>query len=320
MYKPTSSTVWKGRIDAADGDLGLRWHQVVKPLDLSKELPIGHGSYAFLGFCCDEGVRRNQGRIGAAQGPDAIRQALASMAVNLPRELSLYDAGDVLCADQHLERAQEQLGKKVTTLLTSGYRTIVLGGGHETAYGHYLGIQPVLGNALRLGIINFDAHFDLRNTSPQSSSGTPFRQIAIAYQEQDEKFSYLCLGIQEQSNTRQLFKTAEEVGADYVLADDLQFGVSEQVREKVNTFLGEVDELYISIDLDVFSVAHAPGVSAPAALGLQPQVVVSLLKEIMASGKVLTLDVVELNPSLDRDQQTAKLAASIIYQAVQNWC
>ncbi len=299
--------------------LGMRWHQVVQLIDLSRDVPEGEGNFAFLGFSCDEGVRRNLGRVGASAGPSAIRLAMSALADHLPEEVQLFGGGDVICSNHLLEEAQIRLGRKVELLQRKGYKTILLGGGHETAYGHFLGLQTQIGAEEQLGIINMDAHFDLRSYAPQPSSGSPFLQIAHALETAGKAFHYLCLGIQEYGNTRKLFQTAEEVGAQYVEAQDLQFGLTQRVKEKIQEFINRVDKVYLSIDLDVFAAAYAPGVSAPTALGLTPQAVLPLIKEIAHSGKLMSADVVELNPTHDIDNQTAKLAAGLIYHLVQTW-
>ena len=321
MYKPTEAGAWKGRVDALDGAEGKRWHQGIRQLNLTEapEPAATEQAFAFLGFCCDEGVRRNQGREGAGTGPAALRQAMASFAWHLDDEVALYDAGDVFCTNQNLEEAQKQLGRKVHSLLSNTYKTIVLGGGHETAYGHFLGIQQALPQDKQLGIINFDAHFDLRSYEKQASSGTPFLQIADELKAAGKEFRYLCLGIQQYGNTQKLFNTAASYGADYVLAPAMQVYNFQALREQLQQFISSVDVLYVSIDLDVFAAAYAPGVSAPAALGVQPEIVLILLQEIIDSGKLLTLDVVELNPKLDMDNRTARLAASLLYHVVQQW-
>ena len=56
---------------------------------------------------------------------------------------------------------------------------VVLGGGHDMAYGHYKGLKQYLGSESVLGIINFDAHFDLRSNQNGNNSGTPFYQIGV---------------------------------------------------------------------------------------------------------------------------------------------
>ncbi|MBA9076335.1 MULTISPECIES: formimidoylglutamase [Rufibacter] len=319
MYKPADKDAWKGRIDTQDGELGLRWNQLIQLLDLSRDVPAGSGGIVFLGFCCDEGVRRNQGRVGAAKAPAEIRKAMASFADHLPEEVHLYGGGDVFCPNQKMEEAQVQLGRKVELLLKKGYKPVVMGGGHETAYGHFLGIHKTMQEGERLGIINVDAHFDLRTDKPQPSSGSPFLQMAQELQQKGQEFHYLCVGIQEYGNTRKLFQTAKELGASYIPAQDLDSGVSTAVLKKVQQFLQGVDKVYLSIDLDAFAAAYAPGVSAPTAMGLVPHTVLPVLREIMASGKVVSLDVVELNPLFDLDSRTARLAATLLYHLVQRW-
>lgn len=90
-------TSWTGRIDPEPAT--LRWHQIVKPLAGEDEAGI-----ALIGFCSDEGVRRNHGRAGAYDGPAAIREALGPLAYHQSRPI--YDVGDVACDDGDLSTAQ----------------------------------------------------------------------------------------------------------------------------------------------------------------------------------------------------------------------
>lgn len=320
MYKPATNKAWQGRIDKLDGELGARWHKRMHFLDLTKVIPepATDVAFAFLGFCSDEGVRRNQGRVGAVGGPAALRNAMASFAYHLPEEVKLYDAGDVLCSGGKLEDAQQQLGKKVDVLLQHGYRPLVLGGGHETAYGHFLGLERS-GAGLRLGILNFDAHFDLRDYTQLPSSGTPFLQIADSLQANGNDFIYKVLGLQESGNTAALFKTASELNVMYTLADNVQMHRLQQLEQDLQAFLNDVDLVYLTLDMDVFAAAYAPGVSAVNALGLQPEVVLELMRQVAQSGKLLSMDITELNPTLDIDSQTAKLGATILYQMINSW-
>lgn len=69
-YEQPSMSEWSGRIDSDDDYDAFRWHQWATPLDLLNgpgEIP-GRLRFAFLGFCCDEGIRRNQGKPGASKG------------------------------------------------------------------------------------------------------------------------------------------------------------------------------------------------------------------------------------------------------------
>jgi formiminoglutamase len=261
-----------------------------------------------VGFCSDEGVRRNKGRIGSAAAPEAIRQALGPLAFRLDRDV--FDAGDVVVEDGSLEAGQERAGRAVSEMLDAGSLTVLLGGGHETAFASYLGVagsEAVTGGK-RLGVLNLDAHFDLRD-EPVPSSGTPFLQMAHAEAAAGRELNYAVVGISEPNNTRALFDTAGRLGVKYMLDEDCS---AEAVREFVARFLDTVDVLYLTIDLDVLPASLAPGVSAPAAYGVPLPVIGAVCRQVAASGKLLHLDVAELNPGFDIDSRTAKVAARLV--------
>ena len=86
----------------------------------------------------------------------------------------------------------------------------------------------------------------------------------------------------------------------------------EVVTSKLHAFIERNDALYLTIDLDGFSSAYAPGVSAPSPMGFSPAFAVKILNFLMQTQKVVAVDIAELNPRYDRDQCTAKLAARIV--------
>src|SRR5690625_7982562 len=96
--------------------------------------------FGLVGFACDEGVRRNQGRVGAALAPNEIRTQLGTIPYHL-QEAEIIDVGNVNCTDENLEESQKQLGETVANLYHYGYSPLTIGGGHETFYGHYLGAR-----------------------------------------------------------------------------------------------------------------------------------------------------------------------------------
>lgn len=314
-YRSPRRAEWQGRVDGTEPE-HLRWHQQMAFVDLSvAPLPDLAGAIVFMGFACDEGVRRNKGRVGARNGPKALRSALANLPANHP-PLPLVDAGDIICSDENLDGAQDQLAWAVSTILQAGGFPILLGGGHEITFGHYRGIahatkQPV-------SIINFDAHFD--NRPPQDtgpSSGTGFWQIAETFQPAYQDFAYLAIGIQTASNTQALFATADKTGTRYILAADFHANSQARIKTEVESILQRGAGIYLTIDLDVFAAPHAPGVSAPAYNGIAPDhVFFDCLNHILDSGQVVAVDLAELNPEWDIDNRTARLATSIIHHII----
>ncbi|MGV9300900.1 formimidoylglutamase [Amycolatopsis sp. NPDC003676] len=301
-----STTPWTGREDGS-GPEHRRWHHAVNEFS-------GGPGVSLLGFASDAGVRRNGGRPGAQAGPEAIRKALASFAIQ--PEFVISDAGDVSVEGDALEAGQENLGELVAKQLSDGNFPLVLGGGHETAYGSYLGlVRSGLLDGRRLGILNLDAHFDLR-TADRASSGTPFRQIAAREAERGAEFAYAVVGISEPGNTGALFETAAELNVRHLLDLDCQERHLDRVLDFVRAFVADVDALYLSIDLDVLPAAQAPGVSAPSTLGVPAAVVLEVCQLVARDPKLALADITELNPVYDVDTRTARIAARLAHTLV----
>jgi formiminoglutamase len=82
-------------------------------------------------------------------------------------------------------------------------------------------------------------------------------------------------------------------------------------REALQQDLDTCEAVYLTVCLDVLPGSLAPGVSAPAALGVPLAHVQTLMDAVLASGKLLAADIAELNPALDRDGLTARVAARL---------
>ncbi|WUD67011.1 formimidoylglutamase [Nocardia sp. NBC_00508] len=305
----TAYEPWTGRDDGS-GVEHLRWHHVVEPYAAQSD----PGACVFIGFASDEGVHRNKGRRGAAAGPRALRQALSSMALAGP--IRAFDAGTVLVADD-LAAGQRQLGSVVCEALDAGHFPVVLGGGHEVAFGTYLGLadSALLSTRPHIGILNLDAHFDLRSDQVPSS-GTPFRQIFDAADAAGTSVEYAVVGISQPSNTAALFDTADHLGVRYLVDDKCGVGNHTAILDFVQDFLARADLVYLTIDLDVLPAAVAPGVSAPAAFGVPLESVQLVTDVLTASGKLAVCDVAELNPEFDIDNRTARTAARLIHRII----
>ena len=320
-----SAAAWTGRHDG-DGPEHARWHQAVQvvPGAPGTDPDPASDHVTLLGFRTEEGVRRNRGRVGAADGPAALRRALSPMALHGPLArggVGLHDLGDAQTLGEDLEGGQAAAAALTSAALDrAGSRlAVVFGGGHETAWSSYLGL---VGSGLgpragqRWGVLNLDAHFDLREEA-RPTSGTPFAQMAAAEREVGRALRYAVLGIAEPSNTAVLFERAAQLGVQWRTDEQCLAAGAEGITRFVEEFIAELDVLYLTIDLDVLPAAVAPGVSAPAAYGVPLPLIAAAVRAAAGSGKLALLDVVELNPSLDIDGRTARTAARLIDDAVR---
>jgi formiminoglutamase len=318
MTHEPAANPWTGRVDAADGERGRRWHQVVRPAQQADRPGI-----ALLGFASDAGVSRNHGRPGAVEGPAALRRALANLAWHGNDDARLYDAGDVRCLDDALEEAQSAYADRLAGLLRDGHFVIGLGGGHEIAWAAHSGLERAFAadpRFERLGVLNFDAHLDLRRpeSAGRGTSGTPFLQIAEARAARGLDFRYLCVGASEAANTPALFDRARALGVTIVT--DLE-AAQPEISLQLQRFIEASSAVYLTFCLDVLPPAVAPGVSAPAGLGVALHRAVTLLKDALAAcghgrpgSKLLLADIAELNPRFDPDGRTARTAARLVYE------
>lgn len=261
-----------------------------------------------IGFPSDSGVVRNGGRPGAREGPDAIRRHLYRFTPtsDLKQPAGLWetvcDAGNIRTTGD-TEADQQILGEIVAWCLRKKCIPLVLGGGHETAFGHFSGYQAV-GQAVHC--VNLDAHLDVRSYENGAHSGSPYRQALELTGSVCDRYDVI--GAQRHTVAAGHLKFAEQFGRVYFREDCRE----ESVREVI---AGSGAPVYLSVDLDVLDQSVAPGVSAPCVNGLSPDELYRIMKLLLGSGRVGSLDFVELNPVYDRDGATARLAAWLVWMS-----
>ena len=270
----------------------------------------GEPDVVLIGFPSDAGIARNGGRVGAAAGPAAIRDALGRLTPDAcdPGSFTAVaartrDLGDVAVTGD-VERDQELLGAALRPHLELGRFAIVLGGGHETAFGHFLGYErPV-------SILNWDAHADVRELKDGGAhSGSPFRQ-AIEHPS-GRCVRYTVAGLQPHSVSAAHLALVKSRGR-VVFRDELATSAA------VAKLYDHVDgALLVSFDLDAVDGGFAPGVSAPSTNGIPVALWLEAAFRAGASASVTSADVVELSPPHDQDGQTARLAALTVWQILR---
>ena len=274
---------------------------------------VSAASAVLLGFPVDQGVVRNGGRPGAADAPDRLRQWLYRMTPDARRHGAFVDLlrhtvdlGD-LSTDASLTILQSHLGEILGAHLRERRVPITLGGGHETAYGHFLGYVEAERD---VSILNWDAHADVRPLKDgQPHSGSPFRQ-ALEHPSGRCR-QYTVAGLLPHSTAPAHLHFVEKHDGHYVWNEDLS-------REAVNSLYDRASApLMVTFDLDALDQTHAPGVSAPAAGGLSQETWLHAAYQAGRSPKVTSIDLVELNPNVDVDDRTARLAALTVMEVLR---
>jgi formiminoglutamase len=210
-------------------------------------------------------------------------------------------------------KGQAQLGNVLGELLKDQAVPIVLGGGHETAFGHYLGYAAA---NLACGIINFDAHLDVRPFPNGPHSGSSFRQ-AMEYAPFPLKPGrYVVIGAQRQCVAQAHAQWVQkQQGRIYWLEEVSSRQKTTQVFEEELQRLGkECARIMVSVDADVFRQADVPGTSAPSPMGLQGSLFSEIALKAGSHSQVGSMEIVEINPQYDRDNQSVCWAALGIRQ------
>lgn len=272
---------------------------------------------ALLGLPDDLGVRLNNGRPGAREGPTAFRAALASYGVpwDARRGVHLsrvvYDAGDVIPApgdgDAALFETHARIEEAAMALHSAGLVVACIGGGHDLTLPAVTALAEHWG--LAVGGVNFDAHTDVRE---RAGSGMPFRRLIEMGKLSPSAFVELGLG--RFVNAEVDLEWLAEQGATMRRADDV-FPLRRYRREilpaAMELALRTESAAFVSIDLDGIDSAQSPGVSAMNPSGLTVRHAALLAEAAGREQRVKHFDIMELCPPHDVAGRTSRVAAHL---------
>jgi len=265
------------------------------------------------GYPDDEGIQLNGGRTGASKGPDQIRECFLKMTPQYFNK-KIWDGGNL--STQAPIAARHELAKAqcLETLREKKF-LITLGGGHDygypdsAAFVHYnekSKKKPV--------VINFDAHMDVRPLDHGLTSGTPFYRLLSEF---GKKVQLIEVGIQDHCNSPEHILWAKKQGAHVILQNDiLKKGLLNCLKPLLKKYPGH--PTFISVDIDAFSSAFAPGCSQSWPTGLDVHDFFEAFDDLFKKLNVQGLGIYEVSPPLDVGVLTSRLAALIVYRALKN--
>lgn len=287
---------------------------------LGEIVPTDEKEYAsadivILGCPQDEGVRRSNGRVGAADAPDAIRAQFYRLTpFNIKKKL--FDLGDTRIGGS-LEETHDTHSAVVKQVLMDGKRLIVLGGGNDISYPDGVAMANVFGSENWIAI-NVDSHLDIR-VAEERNSGTPYRQLL---EERHLLPNYFYeVGYQTHFASPVYYKYLRDNGVNRISLEILRsreqadMELKEQIRQR---FIGQSASLntFFGFDIDAVRSADAPGSSTPSPLGLRAGEFITLVKYAASLANTKLIEFSEVNPKYDIDNTTTKLVAIAMHRFI----
>lgn len=246
------------------------------------------------------------GTRGASAGPSAIRAALAATKTHhfaTGPVGNLGDLGDVVLGESDsVVDVQATIERETAFLHSASVFPVFIGGDNSLTVPN---VSPLL-DAGSVGVVNLDAHLDCREVREEPSSGTPYRQLLERGLE-----SVAVLGARHFETSAPYHEYLTDNGGEVIPAPTVGRN-PESAADRALEALGDVDHIYISLDLDVLDAAAAPGVSAPTPGGLSSRELFTILSHLAPDERVAGFEVVECAPPLDRDSATVRIAARAI--------
>ncbi|MCB0348760.1 MAG: formimidoylglutamase [Bdellovibrionales bacterium] len=276
--------------------------------------------YVIQGYPDDEGIDNNNGRMGASQGPNGIRQIFYKTTPHQVLETpGIYDAGNLILDDK-LSNRHEIAKAQAKSILSKDKVLIGLGGGHDYAYPDGASfIEDSAAENTKPLIINFDAHLDLRPVTDRINSGTPFYRLLSEYPNQ---FDFIQIGLQQVCNSKNHFEWGKERGMQSVWLEDYKASgenLSSYFVRRFENIFTKKPPTYLSIDIDVFSSSVAPGASQSWPYGLMPEDFFPLFLLLIERLPVKLLGIYEVSPPLDENLKTQRLAEQIIHRFIYRY-
>ncbi len=256
---------------------------------------------------------------GAASAPGAIRSAFSSYTtyaiednVDL-KSIQLHDFGDVNMHVTDLIKSQQRIEDAFYEVFRSQTEMtpIIFGGDHSISSPSIKAFSKARGT---VGVIQFDAHHDLRNLIDGGpSNGTPFRNLIESGTLKGENL--VQIGIRSFSNSREYHDYGKDHGVSiYTMKDVRQRNITDILRESVNRLKEKVDVIYVSVDMDVLDQAFAPGCPAIGPGGMDSETLLEAVHYLGGEKSVRAIDIVEIDPTIDFRNMTSRIAAHVVLQ------
>ncbi len=295
-----------------------------------------HGKHQIdvIGFPMDLGADRR----GVGMGPAALRIAgIRRRLEELGYEVE--DRGDIpveipesqTVTNPRLKYLEEVLDKSdrlastVKTSLDRGHFPLAVGGDHTVSIGSVAGLSAhCRDRGLRPGVLWIDAHADMNDEETTPSGNIHGMALAISLGYGEDRLTNL-MGFSPKLDPRHAFlvgvrsidpderKVIQRAGLTVrTMADIDRRGAAAVIEEILKTLSEEVDAVHVTFDVDAVDPSLAQGVGTPVAGGLTYREAHLIMETVAQCGKLSSMDVAEINPTLDDRNRTAVLTAEMV--------
>lgn len=257
-------------------------------------------------------------RSGSREAPDSIRQNFFYNTTYSPdfevdiASLDIADLGDIDISLMDAETTRTRVVDVLEDIYKLGIVPAVMGGDHSISYGTVKAAckQDDIDD---LGLIQFDAHQDLRHShGGNPSSGVQFRELLEERSELSGK-NYAQIGIRGFMNSRTYMDYAEEQGISVHSGREVQQrGIEDVVEEALEKVTASTDAVFMTVDVDCLDLSIAPGTAAPSPGGLDAWDILTGVYEVAKNQSTIGMDLVEIAPPHDVEGLTSITGATIL--------
>jgi len=284
------------------------------------------------------------GRRGVDMGPSAIRKAGVRRAL-VELGYDVADDGNIHCDEPEaheirdpklkylplIQVAMTELAARVDAALDSGEIPLVLGGDHSIAIGTIGGVAGHFKRKKKkLGMIWFDAHGDANTAETTPSGNIHGMPQAIAFgrgapelvaiggfAEGESKLDAACCSLVGARTIDRLEREViEDIGLKVFAMDQIdRFGIYEVTQRAIDIASRGTDGIHVSFDVDGMDPSVAPGVGTPVLGGVSYRETHTLMEMVAETGRLVSMEVAEVNPILDIRNTTAEVAVAMVASA-----
>jgi len=266
-------------------------------------------------------------RRGVDMGPSAVRYAGLKDAIerlgietvdhgNIPVPVPESASVDEANAKYFpiIAAACTELAALVDGIVRDGGFPLVLGGDHSIAMGTLAGVTRARGRAP--GVIWVDAHGDINTPMTSPSGNVHGMPVSFALEQQSiDPARIVFIGLRDVDAGER--RALRELGVKaFTMSDIDRLGMAHVAAEALAVVSDGAASVHVSFDMDGIDPTEAPGVGTPVRGGISYREAHLLMEAVAASNTLGSLEITEINPILDHQNQTAILAVELVLSAL----